>query len=83
MAIIVVAALGLVLLGIWWLTRKRGPSGPELMELSRAEAKVKVSDPITRGDIDILERWRSRLLEDAISLRRSQLQRGDHPEQRG
>ena len=29
------------------------------MELSRAEAKVKVSDPITRGDIDVLERWGS------------------------
>ena len=53
------------------------------MELSRAENKVKVSDPITRGDIDILERWGSKLLNDAIELRRAQLQRGDHPEQRG
>lgn len=83
MVLIALAALGLVLLGIWWLTRKRRPSGPELMELSRAEAKVKVSDPITRGDIDILERWESKLLEDAIALRRAQLQRGDHPEQQG
>ncbi len=81
MPILVLAALALVALGIWWLTRKRRPSGQELMELSRAEAKVKVSDPITRGDIDVLERWGSDLLEDAITLRRAQLQRGDHPEQ--
>ncbi|MYC29270.1 MAG: hypothetical protein F4X65_04165 [Chloroflexi bacterium] len=82
MPLIALAVLALVALGIWWLTRKRRPSGQELMELSRAEAKVKVSDPITRGDIDILERWESKLLEDAIELRRAQLQRGDHPEQR-
>ena len=83
MPLLVLAALALVALGIWWLTRKRRPSGQELMELSRAEAKVKVSDPITRGDIDVLERWGSDLLDDAIALRRAQLQRGDHPEQRG
>ena len=81
MPLIAIAALALIGFGIWWLTRKRRPSGQELMELSRAEAKVKVSDPITRGDIDILERWGSKLLEDAIELRRAQLQRGDHPEQ--
>lgn len=81
MPLIALAVLALVALGIWWLTRKRRPSGQELMELSRAEAKVKVSDPITRGDIDILERWESKLLGDAIELRRAQLQRGDHPEQ--
>ena len=81
MPLLVLAALALVAFGIWWLTRKRRPSGQELMELSRAEAKVKVSDPITRGDIDVLERWGSDLLEDAIALRRAQLQRGDHPEQ--
>lgn len=81
MPLVVLAALALIAFGIWWLTRKRRPSGQELMELSRAENKVKVSDPITRGDIDILERWDSKLLEDAISLRRAQLQRGDHPEQ--
>ena len=81
MPLIALAVLVLVALGIWWLTRKRRPSGEELMELSRAEAKVKVSDPITRGDIDILERWESKLLDDAIELRRAQLQRGDHPEQ--
>ena len=81
MPLIALAVLALVAFGIWWLTRKRRPSGQELMELSRAEAKVKVSDPITRGDIDILERWDSKLLQEAIELRRSQLQRGDHPEQ--
>ncbi len=82
MVLVVAAALVLVLLGIWWVTRKRGPTGEERMELSRAENKVKVSDPITRGDIDVLERWGSKLLDDAIELRRAQLQRGDHPEQR-
>ncbi len=82
MILVATAALVLVLLGIWWVTRKRGPTGEERMELSRAENKVKVSDPITRGDIDVLERWGSKLLEDAIELRRAQLQRGDHPEQR-
>ena len=81
MPFLVIAALVLIAVGIWWLTRKRRPSGEELMELSRAENKVKVSDPITRGDIDVLERWDSKLLEDAIALRRAQLQRGDHPEQ--
>ena len=83
MVLLVLVAVGLISFGIWWFTRKRRPTGPELMELSRAEAKVKVSDPITRGDIDILERWGSDLLEDAIALRRAQLQKGDHPEQRG
>lgn len=53
------------------------------MELGRSDAKVKVSNPITRGDMDTLERWGSKLLEDAIALRRARLQRGDHPEQRG
>ena len=82
MVFVAAVALVRVLLGSWWLTRKRRPTGEERMELSRAENKVKVSDPITRGDIDVLERWGSKLLEDAIELRRAQLQRGDHPEQR-
>ena len=83
MPLLAIAGLILLVVGIWYLTRKRRPSGEELMELSRAENKVKVSDPITRGDIDVLERWNSKLLEDAIALRRDQLQRGDHPEQKG
>ena len=83
MPLLAIAAFVLIAFGIWWLTRKRRPTGEERMELSRAENKVKVSDPITRGDIDILERWGSKLLNDAIELRRAQLQRGDHPEQRG
>ena len=63
MPILVIVGLALIAFGIWWLTRKRGPTGEERMELSRAENKVKVSDYITRGDIDILERWGSKLLE--------------------
>ena len=53
------------------------------MELRRAENKVKVSDPILRVDIDILERYGSGLLDDAIALRRAQIQRGDNPESPG
>ena len=83
MPLLVLAGLALIAFAIWWLTRKRRPSGHERMELSRAENKVKVSDPITRGYIDVLERWGSKLLEDAIRLRRAQLHRGDHPEQQG
>ncbi|MXY07341.1 MAG: hypothetical protein F4Y61_01680 [Rhodothermaceae bacterium] len=68
MPLLALAALILIAFCIWWLTRNWGPSGEELMELSRAENKVKVSDPITKGDIDILERWGSKPLEDAIAL---------------
>jgi len=44
--------------------------------------KVKVSDPITRRDIDALERFGSDLLQDAIELRRAQILQGDHPDSR-
>lgn len=73
MPLLLIAGIALVAFGIWRLTRRRRPSGEELMEVSRAENKVKVSNPITRGDIDILKRWGSKLLEDAIALRRAQL----------
>ena len=55
-------------------------TGNDLMDLHRAETKVKLSDPITRLDIDILERHGSDHLDDAIALRRAQLLRGDHPD---
>ncbi len=80
--------LGLVVvvafvLAFWWLfgagnTRRAG--GSDLMELRQAENKVKVSDPILRRDIDILERYGSDLLQDAIELRRAQILRGGHPD---
>lgn len=44
MPLLLLLGIALVALGIWWLTRKRGPTGEERMELSRAENKVKVSD---------------------------------------
>ena len=70
-------------LAFWWLF-VRGNSnrarGSDLMELRQAENKVKVSDPILRRDIDILERYGSDLLQDAIELRRAQILRGDHPD---
>ena len=70
-------------LAFWWLFSKgnnRQASGSDLTELRQAESKVKVSDPILRRDIDILERYGSELLQDAIELRRAQILRGDHPD---
>ena len=46
----------------------------------RAESKVKMSDPILRADIEILERSNSDLAGDAIALRRSQIAQGSHPD---
>jgi hypothetical protein len=70
-------------LAFWWLFARGNPSrarGSDLMELRQAENKVKVSDPILRRDIDILERYGSDLLQDAIELRRAQILRGEHPD---
>ena len=70
-------------LAFWWLFVKGNANrarGSDLMELRQAENKVKVSDPILRRDIDILERYGSDLLQDAIELRRAQILRGDHPD---
>ena len=68
----------------FWLLFVRGnrrrAKGSDLMELRQAENKVKVSDPILRRDIDILERYGSDVLQDAIELRRAQILRGDHPD---
>ena len=68
---------------LWWFFirgNNRRATGSDLTELRQAENKVKVSDPILRRDIDILERYGSDLLQDAIELRRAQLLRGEHPE---
>ena len=70
-------------LAFWWLFVRgndRRARGSDLMELRQAENKVKVSDPILRRDIDILERYGSDLLQDAIELRRAQILRGEHPD---
>ena len=70
-------------LAFWWLFVRGNANrarGSDLMELRQAENKVKVSDPILRRDIDILERYGSDLLQDAIELRRAQILRGDHPD---
>lgn len=70
-------------LAFWWLfvSRNTRPArGSDLMELRQAENKVKLSDPILRRDIDILQRYGSDLLQDAIELRRAQIQRGGHPD---
>jgi len=68
---------------IWWFVRSKKPNrarGNDLVELRQAENKVKLSDPILRRDIDVLERFGSDLLQDAIDLRRAQMLRGGHPE---
>lgn len=76
----VVIALA-VALWLWFGQRNNHrATGSDLTELRQAENKVKVSDPILRRDIDILERFESDLLQDAIDLRRAQVLRGDHPD---
>ena len=78
--LVVVAAIAFAL---WWFFvrgNNRRATGSDLTELRQAESKVKVSDPILRRDIDILERYGSDLLQDAIELRRAQILRGDHPD---
>ena len=71
-----------IALEFWFYGRRnaRRARGSDLTELRQAENKVKVSDPIMRRDIDILERYGSDLLQDAIELRRAQLLRGGHPD---
>ncbi len=49
---------------------------PRQQAKQRAEDKVRLSDPILREDIEILERMDSPLLGDAVSLRRSQSEQG-------
>ena len=77
LAVVIVLVLAL----LWYGTgNSRRTRGSDLMELRQAENKVKVSDPILRRDIDILERYGSDLLQDAIELRRAQILRGGHPD---
>lgn len=77
LAVVVLAALALLWYG---KDNSRRARGTDLMELRQAEIKVKVSDQILRRDIDVLERYGSDLLQDAIELRRAQILRGEHPD---
>ena len=73
------AAVIVCVLAFWfWSGRRntRRARGSDLTELRQAENKVKVSDPILRRDIDVLERYGSESLQDAIELRRAQILRG-------
>ncbi len=56
-----------------------GIQAPRQTAKRRAENKVKMSDPILRGDIEVLERANSDLLNDAIALRRAQIEQGRDP----
>jgi len=76
----VAAALALAFWMLFGSGNQRRARGSDLTELRQAENKVKVSDPILRRDIDILERYGSDLLQDAIELRRAQILRGGHPD---
>jgi hypothetical protein len=77
---IVIVAFAFVFWSLFVRRTKRRAKGSDLTELRQAENKVKVSDPILRRDIDILERYGSDALQDAIELRRAQILRGDHPD---
>ena len=78
--LVVVVAFVLAFWQLFVRGNNRRARGSDLMELRQAENKVKVSDPILRRDIDILERYNSDLLQDAIELRRAQILRGEHPD---
>ena len=78
--LVIVIALGLAFWLLFFKGNRRRARGSDLTELRQAENKVKVSDPILRRDIDILERYGSDALQDAIELRRAQILRGDHPD---
>ncbi len=76
----VVVTFALAFWKLFGAGNSRHARGNDLMELRQAENRVKVSDPILRRDIDILERYGSDLLQDAIELRRAQILRGGHPD---
>lgn len=78
--VLVVVVLAVLVYLLFFRGNSRRATGRDLMELRQAENKVKASDPILRRDIDILERYGSDLLQDAIELRRAQILRGDHPD---
>ena len=62
----VIVAFVLAFWRLFGAGNSRRARGSDLLELRQAENKVKVSDPILRRDIDILERYGSDLLQDAI-----------------
>ena len=76
----VIVAFALAFWRLFGAGNSRRARGSDLLELRQAENKVKVSDPILRRDIDILERYGSDLLQDAIELRRAQILQGGHPD---
>ena len=76
----VIVAFALAFWRLFGAGNGRRARGSDLLELRQAENKVKVSDPILRRDIDILERYGSDLLQDAIELRRAQILQGGHPD---
>ena len=78
--LVVIVAFALAFRWLFSGRNTRRARGSDLMEFRQAENKVKVSDPILRRDIDILERYGSDLLQDAIELRRAQILRGGHPD---
>ena len=71
LAVVVAAGVGYYLVKV---------KAPQANARRRAENKVKMSDPILRADIEVLERADSDLLNDAIALRRAQIEQGRDPD---
>ena len=80
--LLVIAAL--VAGGWFYVTKIQMPQKRAAQELEqarlRAENKVKMYDPILRSDIEALEKSGSLRAQEAIEIRRIQIQQGRHPE---
>ena len=81
--VMLVLLVGAVGVGWYWMKYKlpQEKAAQEFQrEVERAENKVKVSDPISRRDIELLEKAQSMYANDAISLRRRQVEQGRTPD---
>ncbi len=77
----VLVGLAVVLLVVYKVVHEVNKAKAPLRSLKRqAENKVKMSDPILRSDIQILDATNSDLLDEAIDLRRAQIEQGRDPE---
>ena len=72
----VVVVLAVIAAAVYYVIKVQAP---RQSAKRRAENKVKMSDPILRADIEVLERTDSDLLNDAIALRRAQIEQGRDP----
>ena len=78
--VVVIIAAGVV--GYFYFKRQMAQQREErdlVAERRRAEGKVKMADPILRADVEALERTGSEYLNDAVALRRRQIEQGRDP----